>query len=54
MFENRIKTMEQIEQLLNVMFSGREVLNFEMFTTIIQTEVSDLLVNVSFLVMFRC
>lgn len=45
MFENRIKTMEQIEQLMNVVFSGREVLTYEMFANITQTEVSDLLVN---------
>lgn len=47
MFENRIKTMEQIEELLNVIFTGREVLNYDQFAAITSSEVSDLLVNVS-------
>lgn len=37
--------MEQIEQLLDVVFSGREILTFEKFAQVTQTEVSDLLVN---------
>lgn len=45
MFENRIKTMEQIQELLDVVFKGREVLSYESFSEITQTEVSDLLVN---------
>lgn len=53
MFENRIKTMEQIEELLNVIFTGREILNYENFAEITSSEVSDLLVNVSFIT-FRC
>jgi len=53
MFENRIKTMEQIEELLNVIFTGREILNYEAFAAITASEVSDLLVNVSLLT-FRC
>ena len=53
MFENRIKTLEQIEELMNVIFTGREVLNFEQFAIITSSEVSDLLVNVS-LFEIRC
>ena len=34
MFESRIKTMEQIEDLLNAIFTGREVLSFEQFAII--------------------
>ncbi len=47
MFENRIKTLEQIEELMNVIFTGREVLNYEQFAVITSSEISDLLVNVS-------
>ena len=37
--------MEQIEELLNAIFTGREVLSFEQFAIITSSEVSDLLVN---------
>jgi len=34
MFENRLKTFEQIEELMNAVFSGREILNYETFAQI--------------------
>jgi len=45
MFESRLKTMEQIEQLLDMIFQDREQLDYEVFSHIIQNESSDLLVN---------
>ncbi len=45
MFENRLKTMEQIEQLLDMIFQDRAELQYDDFSHIIQNESSDLLVN---------
>ena len=47
MFENRVKTMEQIDKLLSSIFDEIKTLDLQAFNTMIETQNSDLFVNVS-------
>ncbi len=47
MFESRMRTLEQIEEMLAVVFADTDEMDLEAFSINVETKCSDLLVNVS-------
>ena len=47
MFESRMRTLEQIEEMLAVVFADTDEMDLEAFSTTVETKCSDLLVNAS-------
>ena len=47
MFESRMRTLEQIEEMLAVVFADCDEMDLQAFSTTVETQCSDLLVNVS-------
>ena len=47
MFESRMRTLEQIDEMLAVVFADTDEMDLEAFSVTVETKCSDLLVNVS-------